>query len=132
VSTRDLGGAVEIRIRDNGIGIPPEIKDKLFQPFFRITAADLVENGDRPQARNAFEQGHHLAVPNRGQRLAPARRSLLRREPEVLLNAIGGGGTEPGLGRSNTRRLGLAETHLQPHLAVDDVAAGQGAVSSSA
>src|SRR5205814_621196 len=34
VSTRDLGEAVEIRIRDNGVGIPPEIKDKLFQPFF--------------------------------------------------------------------------------------------------
>jgi two-component system, NtrC family, sensor kinase len=34
VSTRDLGDAVEIKIRDNGIGIPPEIKDKLFQPFF--------------------------------------------------------------------------------------------------
>jgi signal transduction histidine kinase len=34
VSTRDLGEAVEIQVRDNGIGIPPEIKDKLFQPFF--------------------------------------------------------------------------------------------------
>ena len=34
VSTRDLGDAVEIRVRDNGIGIPPEIKDQLFQPFF--------------------------------------------------------------------------------------------------
>ena len=34
VSTRDLGDAVEIRIRDNGTGIPPEIRDKLFQPFF--------------------------------------------------------------------------------------------------
>jgi signal transduction histidine kinase len=34
VSTRDLGDAVEIHVRDNGIGIPPEIKDKLFQPFF--------------------------------------------------------------------------------------------------
>jgi two-component system NtrC family sensor kinase len=34
VATHDLGEAVEIRVRDNGTGIPPEIKDKLFQPFF--------------------------------------------------------------------------------------------------
>jgi signal transduction histidine kinase len=34
VTTYDLGEAVEIRIRDNGAGIPPEIRDKLFQPFF--------------------------------------------------------------------------------------------------
>jgi len=34
VSTRGLDDAVEINIRDNGVGIPPEIKDKLFQPFF--------------------------------------------------------------------------------------------------
>jgi signal transduction histidine kinase len=34
VATRELGEAVEIRVRDNGIGIPTEIKEKLFQPFF--------------------------------------------------------------------------------------------------
>jgi two-component system NtrC family sensor kinase len=34
VTTRDLGDAVEVRIRDNGIGIPTEIHEKLFQPFF--------------------------------------------------------------------------------------------------
>ena len=34
MSTCDLGAAVEINIRDNGVGISPEIKDKLFQPFF--------------------------------------------------------------------------------------------------
>ena len=97
----------------------------------RMPAPDLVEKGDRPQARNAFEQRHHLAFPNGGQRIppsAPARRSLLRREPEVLLNAIGAGGAEPGLGRGDARRLGLAETHVQPHLAVGDVAPGQAAV----
>jgi signal transduction histidine kinase len=33
VSTRDLGDDVEIRVRDNGTGIAPEIRDKLFQPF---------------------------------------------------------------------------------------------------
>jgi signal transduction histidine kinase len=34
VTTRELGDAVEIRVRDNGIGIPTEIRGKLFQPFF--------------------------------------------------------------------------------------------------
>ena len=34
VSTHDFGEAIEIRVRDNGTGIAPEIKDKLFQPFF--------------------------------------------------------------------------------------------------
>ena len=32
--TRNLGNAVEIRIRDNGTGIPPEVKEKMFNPFF--------------------------------------------------------------------------------------------------
>ena len=34
VATRDLGNAVEVRVGDNGTGIPSDIKDKLFQPFF--------------------------------------------------------------------------------------------------
>ena len=34
VATRDLGDSVEIRVRDNGIGIAPEHRDRLFQPFF--------------------------------------------------------------------------------------------------
>jgi GAF domain-containing protein len=34
VSTHGLADAVELRVRDNGVGIPPEIKDRLFQPFF--------------------------------------------------------------------------------------------------
>jgi signal transduction histidine kinase len=33
VATRDLGEAVEVRVRDNGTGIAPEIRDKLFHPF---------------------------------------------------------------------------------------------------
>jgi GAF domain-containing protein len=33
VTTCDLGDAVEVRVRDNGTGIAPEIRDKLFQPF---------------------------------------------------------------------------------------------------
>ena len=34
VATREAGDAVEVRVRDNGIGIPLDIRDKLFQPFF--------------------------------------------------------------------------------------------------
>jgi C4-dicarboxylate-specific signal transduction histidine kinase len=33
VTTRNLGEAVEVRVRDNGSGIAPEIRNKLFQPF---------------------------------------------------------------------------------------------------
>ena len=33
-ATKNLGDRVEIRIRDNGTGIPPEVRDKMFNPFF--------------------------------------------------------------------------------------------------
>jgi two-component system, NtrC family, sensor kinase len=33
-ATRDLGDRVEIKIRDNGSGIPAEVKEKIFNPFF--------------------------------------------------------------------------------------------------
>jgi signal transduction histidine kinase len=38
-STRSLGDQVEIRIRDNGTGIPPEVKEKMFNPFFTTKPA---------------------------------------------------------------------------------------------
>ena len=33
-ATKGLGDSVEIRIRDSGSGIPPEVKEKMFNPFF--------------------------------------------------------------------------------------------------
>ena len=38
-ATKNLGDRVEIRIRENGTGIPPEVKEKIFNPFFTTKPA---------------------------------------------------------------------------------------------
>ncbi len=38
-STKSLGDCVEIKIRDNGTGILPEVKEKIFNPFFTTKPA---------------------------------------------------------------------------------------------
>ena len=39
LTTRNQGDRVEIRIRDNGTGIPAEVRDKIFEPFFTTKPA---------------------------------------------------------------------------------------------
>ncbi len=55
VTTRDVEDTVEVRVRDNAIGISPDIKDKLFQPFFTtkpnpISSARLGPSGSSAAA----------------------------------------------------------------------------------
>jgi signal transduction histidine kinase len=38
-ATKSLGDRVEIKIRDNGTGITPEVKEKMFNPFFTTKPA---------------------------------------------------------------------------------------------
>jgi len=39
VSTKKINGIVEIKVKDNGNGIPPKVLDKIFQPFFTTKPA---------------------------------------------------------------------------------------------
>jgi len=39
VSTKKTDTGIQIRVRDNGDGIPPKIADKIFQPFFTTKPA---------------------------------------------------------------------------------------------
>ena len=40
LATRSIQDRIEVRIRDNGSGIPPEVVDKIFNPFFTTKPTD--------------------------------------------------------------------------------------------
>ena len=40
ISTRKLDDEVEVRVRDNGVGIPADVLDKIFNPFFTTKPTD--------------------------------------------------------------------------------------------
>ncbi|HKP32715.1 MAG TPA: ATP-binding protein, partial [Chitinophagaceae bacterium] len=40
ISIQDEGESVQLSVTDNGIGIPPQYKDKIFEKFFRVPSGD--------------------------------------------------------------------------------------------
>jgi hypothetical protein len=89
---------------------------------------DLVKDGDRPDARRRFQDRHDFGVPNLSERIGPpasARRLFLGGQTRIVLDPVAGRGAEAGLGGGNSGVVGLSETHIQPHLMVGDVEAGQ-------
>ena len=77
VTTRDLGEAVEVRVRDNGTGIPPEIRDKLFQPFFTTKPAGEGTGLGLSISYDIVTQQHGgtIAVDSRESASSPSSRS---------------------------------------------------------
>jgi two-component system NtrC family sensor kinase len=52
--TRNLGDKVEIRIRDNGTGIPLDIREKIFNPFFDAIERTMRQREDVVQRQIDF------------------------------------------------------------------------------
>jgi signal transduction histidine kinase len=59
VSTQKLNKGVEIRIRDNGNGIPAEIKAKIFQPFFTTKPAGKGTGLGLSMSYEIITKGHN-------------------------------------------------------------------------
>jgi signal transduction histidine kinase len=73
VTTHQLNGTVEIKVRDNGTGIPDAVKNKIFQPFFTTKPTgegtglglslsyDIITKGHAGDIRVETEEGEYTA-----------------------------------------------------------------------
>ena len=99
-TTRNIGHSVEIRIRDNGTGIPAEVKEKMFNPFFTTKPAgegtglglsmshDIIVKQHGGSIDVATEPGQFTEFTNR---VAP-RQQPPRKKREVKIERPGSGG----------------------------------------
>jgi signal transduction histidine kinase len=67
VSTKKMGDKVEIRVADNGKGIPRNVIDKIFQPFFTTKPAGQGTGLGLSLSYDIIKQGHggQLKVENK-------------------------------------------------------------------
>ena len=71
LSTKKLDGSIEIRVRDNGNGVPQKVIDKIFQPFFTTKPTglgtglglslsyDIITNGHGGELKVETEEGKY-------------------------------------------------------------------------
>jgi signal transduction histidine kinase len=59
VKTKKLDRGIEIRIRDNGNGIPADIKEKIFQPFFTTKPAGKGTGLGLSMSYEIITKGHN-------------------------------------------------------------------------
>ncbi len=62
VRSTNLGDRLEVRIRDNGNGISPEIRDRLFQPFFTTKPAGAGTGLGLSISRDIVVQEHQGTI----------------------------------------------------------------------
>ncbi len=59
ISTRQINGSIAISIRDNGKGIPEEVTNKIFNPFFTTKPTGLGTGLGLSISRDIIEKGHN-------------------------------------------------------------------------
>ena len=99
-----------------------------------VAPPELFEDRNGADAGGHLQDRDDLAIPNIGKRVGPApatRRLLLGWQTRIILDPVAGRRAEAGFGGSKGSVVGLSGTHVQPHLVVRDVEAGQGLIPHS-
>ena len=116
---------VELPIPPNGPVVRMVKQAIVREHFFMHTPAEGTPEQIGHSRRQKFLD---LAVQHSGEGVgtaAPTGLLLLRWQPRIGFNPIGGGGAEPGLRGSDGRDVAVTRLHVQPRLAVGDVSARQ-------
>ena len=86
-TTKNLGNKVEIRIRDNGTGIPTEVKEKIFNPFFTTKPAGEGTGLGLSMSHDIIvkQHGGTIDVHHRAGRYLPSSRLFCRAPGHALI-----------------------------------------------
>ena len=100
----------------------------------RMAPPYLFENRNGADARGRLQDRDDLAIPNIGKRVGPSpatRHFLPGWQARIILDPVAARRAEAGFGGSSGSVVGLSANHVQPHLVVGDVEAGQGLIPRS-